>query len=168
MITLYTHTHTHTHTHVCAVRSHSVVSSSFQPHGLYARLLCPWGFSRQEYWSGLPSPPAGDLPNQESNLGLPYCRRILYYLSHQGRPYIYIHTHTHTYIYIHSGGLVAKSCSDSCDPMDCAHQARLSMGFPRQEYWSGLPFPCPIYIYIHIPLSFAGEILTLLYIIHTE
>ena len=24
-----------------------------------------------------------------------------------------------------------------------AHQAPLSMGFPRQEYWWGLPFPCP-------------------------
>jgi len=24
-------------------------------------LLCPWGFSRQEYWSGLPRPPPGDL-----------------------------------------------------------------------------------------------------------
>ena len=24
-----------------------------------------------------------------------------------------------------------------------AHQAPLSMGFPRQEYWSGLPFPSP-------------------------
>ena len=29
-------------------------------------LLCPWGFSRQEYWSGLPCPPPGDLPNPES------------------------------------------------------------------------------------------------------
>ena len=28
-----------------------------------ARLLCPWGFSRQEYRSGLPCPPPGDLPN---------------------------------------------------------------------------------------------------------
>ena len=27
------------------------------------RLLCLWGFSRQEYWSGLPCPPPGDLPN---------------------------------------------------------------------------------------------------------
>ena len=27
------------------------------------RLLCPWGFSRQEYWSGLSYPPPGDLPN---------------------------------------------------------------------------------------------------------
>ena len=24
-----------------------------------------------------------------------------------------------------------------------AHQAPLSMGLPRQEYWSGLPFPTP-------------------------
>ena len=28
-----------------------------------ARLLCPWGFSRQECWSGLPWPPPGDLSN---------------------------------------------------------------------------------------------------------
>ena len=27
------------------------------------RLLCPWGFSRQEYWSGLPCPSPGDLPD---------------------------------------------------------------------------------------------------------
>ena len=28
-------------------------------------------------------------------------------------------------------------------PQTAAHQAPLSMGFPRQEYWSGLPFPPP-------------------------
>ena len=29
-----------------------------------------------------------------------------------------------------------------CDPLDCSPpQSPLSMGFPRQEYWSGLPFP---------------------------
>ena len=27
------------------------------------------------------------------------------------------------------------------NPWTIAHQAPLSMGFPRQEYWSGLPFP---------------------------
>ena len=27
--------------------------------------------------------------------------------------------------------------------MTVAHQALLSMGFPKQEYWSGLPFPTP-------------------------
>ena len=28
-------------------------------------------------------------------------------------------------------------------PWTIAHQVPLSMGFPRQEYWSGLPFPSP-------------------------
>ena len=28
-------------------------------------------------------------------------------------------------------------------PWTLAHQALLSMAFPRQEYWSGLPFPPP-------------------------
>ena len=28
-------------------------------------------------------------------------------------------------------------------PRTVAHQAPLPMGFPRQEYWSGLPFPSP-------------------------
>ena len=45
------------------VLSHSVVSDSLRPDGLWpARLLCPWGFSRQEYWNGLLCPPPGDLP----------------------------------------------------------------------------------------------------------
>ena len=47
-----------------AVISHSVMSESLQPHGLQpARLLSPWGFSRQKYWNGLPHPPPRDLPN---------------------------------------------------------------------------------------------------------
>ena len=37
---------------------------TLQPHGLQpTRLLCPWGFSRQEYWSGLLCPSPGDLHN---------------------------------------------------------------------------------------------------------
>ena len=34
-------------------------------------------------------------------------------------------------------------CGILCDPIDCspACQAPLSVGFSRQEYWSGLPFP---------------------------
>ena len=28
-------------------------------------------------------------------------------------------------------------------PWTVAYQASLSMGFSRQEYWSGLPFPSP-------------------------
>ena len=39
---------------------------------------------------------------------------------------------------------VCSVVSDSLQPQGLAgHQAPLSMGFPRQEYWSGLPFPSP-------------------------
>ena len=37
------------------------------------------GFSRQEYWSGLPFPSPGDLLTQGLNLGHLHCRRILYH-----------------------------------------------------------------------------------------
>ena len=49
------------------VRLHAKSLSSVQllrPHGLWpARLFCPWDFSRQEYYSGLPFPPPGNLPH---------------------------------------------------------------------------------------------------------
>ena len=32
---------------------------------------------------------------------------------------------------------VAQSCPALCHPMDCSPQAPLSVGFSRQEYWSG-------------------------------
>ena len=41
------------------------------------------------------------------------------------------------------GGVVAKSCPTLAPPWTIACQAPLSMGFFRQEYWSGLPFPFP-------------------------
>ena len=41
------------------------------------------------------------------------------------------------------GGSVAKSCLTLVIPWTVACQAPLSMGFSRQEYRSGLPFPSP-------------------------
>ena len=38
---------------------------------------------------------------------------------------------------------VAQSCPTLCDPMDCSLSGSPSMGFSRQECWSGLPFPSP-------------------------
>ena len=40
-------------------------------------------------------------------------------------------------------GLVTRSCSTFATLWNVAHQALLSMGFPRQEYWSRFPFPSP-------------------------
>ena len=43
-------------------------------------------FSRQEYWSGLPCPPPGDLPNSGIELGSPALQADSSLLSHQGSP----------------------------------------------------------------------------------
>ena len=41
--------------------------------------------------------------------------------------------------------LVASVVSDSVGLLDGNHQAPLSLGFSRQEYWSGLPVPSPLW-----------------------
>ena len=43
----------------------------------------------------------------------------------------------------YGGCLVTKSCLTLATPQTVVWQAPLSMGFSRQEYWSGLPFPSP-------------------------
>ena len=56
-------------------------------------------------------------------------------------------------------GLVAKSCLTLVTPWTVAQQVLLSMGFPRQEYWSELPFPSPgdlPYPGINLPLRHCG------------
>ena len=42
------------------------------------------------------------------------------------------------------GGVVVKSCPTLTTPWTVACQSPLTMGFPRQEYCSGLPFPSPM------------------------
>ena len=44
---------------------------------------------------------------------------------------------------IQSESEVTQSRLTLCDPWTVVGQAPLSMGFSRQEYWSGLPFPSP-------------------------
>ena len=56
------------------------------------RLLCPWGFTRQEYWNPL-SCLLRIFPTHGSNTGLSQCRQLLSHLSRQGSPNVYVHTH---------------------------------------------------------------------------
>ena len=52
-----------------------------------ARLLSPWDFSRQKYWSGLPCPPQGYSQSRDRTciiLCLLHCRPTLYPLSYLG------------------------------------------------------------------------------------
>ena len=45
--------------------------------------------------------------------------------------------------FMFGGGLFTKLCPTLVTPWTIAHQASRSMGFSKQEYWSGLPFPSP-------------------------
>ena len=62
--------------------SHSVVSDSLRPHGLYS----PWNSPGQNTGVGSLFLLQGIFPTQGSNPGLLHCRRILYQLSYQGSP----------------------------------------------------------------------------------
>ena len=62
----------------------SVVSDSLRPHGLYS----PWNSPGQNTGVGSLSLLQGIFPTQGLNPGLPHCRQILYWLSHQGSPYL--------------------------------------------------------------------------------
>ena len=82
------------------------------------------GFSRQEHCSGLPCPPPGGLPDPG------------------------IKTSFLTSPALAGGFFVCVLSHFSCVRLfetlwTIAHQAPLSMGFSRQEYWSGLPRPPP-------------------------
>ena len=66
---------------MCAVLSHSVVSNSATPRTVAFQAHLSMGFSKQEYWSGLPCPPSGVIPTQGSNL------RVLHLLHCQASSY---------------------------------------------------------------------------------
>ena len=66
------------------------------------------GFSRQEYWCGLPFPPPGDLLGPGFDLASPGLAGRFFTLSHLGSPFV------------RSESEVTQSCPTLCDPMDCS------------------------------------------------
>ena len=111
--------------------SHSLASDSLRPH----RLDSPWNSPGQNTGVGSLSLLQGIFPTQGLNPSLPHCRQILYQLSYKGSPYGIL--------------LLLLSCFSRVQlcvtPEMAAHQAPPSLGSSRQEYWSGLPFPPPMY-----------------------
>ena len=102
-------------------------------------LLCWWNspllmeFSRQEYWSGLPFPS----PNLGIETGSPVSpalagRFFTHWATWEAPLYIMLSCFSRVWL-----------CAT---PWTAAHQAPLFTGFSRQEHWSGLPFPSPLYI----------------------
>ena len=73
-----------------------------------------------------------------------------------GEEKLFSETHKHHHqnrkslkrIYLYAMLCCAKSLQSRptlCDPIDGSHQAPPSLGFSRQEHWSGLPFPSPMH-----------------------
>ena len=71
---------------VCVCVSHSVVSEFATPWTVAHQAPLSKGFSRQEYWSGLPFPSPRDLPDPGIEPTFPALQAILYCLSLQGSP----------------------------------------------------------------------------------
>ena len=68
-----------------------VVSDSFvTPWTVAHQAPLLMGFSRQEYWSRLPFPSPGDLPNPGTEPATPTLQVDSLLLSHHGRPYLLI------------------------------------------------------------------------------
>ena len=62
--------------------------------------------------------------------------------------YIYVHFIGDAiqpfYIYIYTAAKLLQSCPTLCDTIDGSLPGSPSLGFSRQEHWSGLPFPSPV------------------------
>jgi len=72
------------------------------------------------------------------------------FINRQIKKDVIYNTSTHTYTHTHNGILLLLLLShfsrvQLCEtPETAAHQAPPSLGFSRQEHWSGLPFPSPM------------------------
>ena len=95
-------------------------------------------FSRQEYWSGLPCPTPGDLPNPgiqpASLMSLTLAGGFFTSSATWEIPSNFVLL----LLLLQSHFSHVWLCAT---PQTAAHQAPPSLGFSRQEHWSGLPFP---------------------------
>ena len=113
----------------------SVVSDSLQPHGLWSsRCLCPWDYLGKNTGVGCHFFHQGILLTQGLNL-------CLLHLLHWQADFFITQQPGEALINSCLHAKSPQSCLTLCDLWTLALQAPLSMGFSRQECWSG--FPCP-------------------------
>ena len=112
--------------------SRSVMSDSLRLWTVTHQTPLSKGFSRQEYWSGLPFPSPGDLPNPGIEPRSPTLQADALTSAPPGKPLIL------------NTSLFSQSYPILATPWTIDSHASLSVQFPGQEYWSGLPFTSPI------------------------
>ena len=74
---------------------------------------------------------------------LPLILVICHFLTNHPKPHVLIMHHVKSCIMVKVKVLLAQLCLTLFDPMDCILPHSSIHGFPRQEYWGGLPFPSP-------------------------
>ena len=118
--------------------SRSVMSDSLTPWTVAHQAPPSMRFSRENTGVSCHFILHGIFLTQESNPGFLLCRQTLYHLRYQGTSLILVLVKTHPCI---------LRCFSRIwlfvTLWTVAHQSPLCMGFCRQEYWSGLPFPPP-------------------------
>ena len=112
-------------------------------NNVWITLNCGRFLKKWEYQSTLPAPWETCMQVKKQELELNMEQQTGSKLGKEYVKAIYCHSAYLTYIRVKSESEVAQSCPDSATPWAVAYQALLSMGFSRQEYWSGLPFPFP-------------------------
>ena len=123
--------------------SHSVLSDSSRPqeYSLQAPLSMGILQTRILEWVAYPFSRGSSPPRNQTRVLLD-CRQILYQLSYQGKL-----QGLDARFFYRSRKCPLLSCVQHFEtPWTVALQAPLSIGFSRQEYWSGLPFPSPGYL----------------------
>ena len=99
------------------------------------------GFSRQEHWSGLPCPHPGESFRSRDRTHTSCTAGGFFTTEPLGKPYYLL-----CYAMLCYAMLSHFSHVRLCvTPQTAAHQAPPSLGFSRQEHWSGLPFPSPMH-----------------------
>ena len=116
------------------------MSSSATLSTVACQALLFMGFFREEYWSGLPFPPPVDLPKPGiAPLSLVSAALAggFFTTEPSGKP-----LNVYMLLLLLSHFSRVRLC---VTPEMAAHQAPPSLGFSRQEHWSGLPFPSPMH-----------------------
>ena len=104
----------------CAHSLHAPVQLLVTPWTVANQAPLSTGFSRQEYWSGLPCAPSGDLPDPGFKLSYPVSPALLadsLPLNHWGIPYTHMCVCVCVCVCV---CLNAQLCLILCDPMNCS------------------------------------------------
>ena len=101
-------------------------------------------FSRQERWSGLPSSRGSSPPRDGTCVSVSLAPAGRFFTTGTTWQAFAASQVTFAVTLAAAAAKSLQSCLTLCDPIDGSPPGSPSLGFSRQEHWSGLPFPSPM------------------------